>query len=103
MTQETLKALTDSEISQVIAWGQAELAARMEQRKQDAIAKIRELAATVGVTVAIDGVRGRPRKARSAAAPERAPARRASLSVKTASTGASASPQAGRLSSGRTP
>jgi hypothetical protein len=101
MTQETLKALTDSEISQVIAWGQAELAARMEQRKQDAIAKIRELAATVGVTVAIDGVRGRPRKARAAAAPERATARRTSVGVKTVSTAASAPPQAGRSSSAR--
>jgi hypothetical protein len=45
MTQEALKTLTDDMISQVIAWGQVELAARTEQR--------------VGVTVAIERMRGR--------------------------------------------
>src|ERR1019366_8097161 len=94
MTQETLKALTDSEISQVIAWGQAELAARKEQRKQDAIAKIRELAAAVGVSVAIEGVRGRPRGQRPTAAQERSGAGQQIGFEKTAESVPSAPPKA---------
>jgi len=64
MTQETVRALSDADLSQVVAWAQAEIKARAEKRKQETIAKIKELAGTVGVTVAIDGVRGRPRKGR---------------------------------------
>jgi hypothetical protein len=100
MTQEAIKALTDGEISQFIAWGQAELAARTEQRKQDAIAKIRELAAAVGVSVAIEGMRGRPRRQRSTPT-ERATARRPVDTVKTATVAGSAPPQAARGSSVR--
>lgn len=62
MTQETVRALSDADLSQVIAWGQAEIKARAEKRKQETIAKIKELAGTVGVSVAIGGVRGRPKK-----------------------------------------
>ncbi len=60
MTLEELKALSDREIEQVIAWGQAELRQRVERRKQETIAKIKELAGSVGVRVAIGGVKGRP-------------------------------------------
>jgi hypothetical protein len=62
MTQETVRALTDAELSQVVAWAQQEIGARTEKRKQEAITKIKELASAVGVTVAIGGVRGRPAK-----------------------------------------
>jgi hypothetical protein len=64
MTQDALRELSDAELSQVMTWAQAELAARRERRKLDAVAKIRELAAGVGVTVAIGGVRGRPKRVR---------------------------------------
>jgi hypothetical protein len=60
MTQESIRALSDSELSQVVAWGQAEIKARTERRKQETIAKIKELAGAVGVSVAIGGARGRP-------------------------------------------
>jgi hypothetical protein len=62
MTQEAIRALTDGELSQVVAWAQVETKARTEKRKQETIAKIKELAGTVGVSVAIGGVRGRPVK-----------------------------------------
>jgi hypothetical protein len=62
MTQDAVKKLSDSELSQVMTWAQAEIQERAEQRKREAIAKIRELAGAVGVSVAIGGVRGRPRK-----------------------------------------
>jgi hypothetical protein len=62
MTQEAIRALTDGELSQVVAWAQVEIKARTERRKQETIAKIKELAGTVGVSVAIGGVRGRPVK-----------------------------------------
>ena len=60
MTQETVRALSDSELAQVIAWGQNEVKARAEKRKRETIAKIKELAGAVGVSVAIGGQRGRP-------------------------------------------
>ena len=62
MTQESIRALDDSELSQVVAWAQTEIKARTERRKQETIAKIKEMAGAVGVTVAIGGVRGRPVK-----------------------------------------
>ena len=43
--------------------------ARAEKRKQETIAKIKELAGAVGVTVAIGGVRGRPARTKSEAKP----------------------------------
>jgi hypothetical protein len=60
MTQETVRALPDADLMQVVAWAQAEIKARAERRKQETIARIRELAGEVGVTVAIGGARGRP-------------------------------------------
>lgn len=64
MTQETIKALVDGELTQVIAWAQEEIKARAEKRKRETIAKIREMAGAVGVSVSIAGVRGRPAKAK---------------------------------------
>jgi hypothetical protein len=60
MTLETVKALSDVELSQVEVWVQDEKKSRAERRKEDAIAKIKALAESVGVKVAIGGVRGRP-------------------------------------------
>jgi hypothetical protein len=60
MTLETVKALSDAELSQVEVWVQDEKKSRSERRKEDAIAKIKALADSVGVKVAIGGVRGRP-------------------------------------------
>jgi hypothetical protein len=66
MTQETVKALSDTDLSQVINWAQEEIKTRTEQRKQDAIAKIKALALQVGVSVSIAGVRGRPARIKPA-------------------------------------
>jgi hypothetical protein len=62
MTQETIKALSDSELPQVIIWAQEEIKSRTERRRQEAIAKIKTLAAENHISVAIGGVRGRPAK-----------------------------------------
>jgi hypothetical protein len=64
MTQESIKALSDAELSQVVTWGQHEQQARATQRKQDTIAKIRELARSIEIGVKIEGSRGRPAKAK---------------------------------------
>jgi hypothetical protein len=66
-TQENIKTLPDADLSQIIVWAQQEVKARTEKRKQEAIAKIKELADTVGVTVVIRGMRGRPVRARAGA------------------------------------
>jgi hypothetical protein len=71
MTEQSIKALSDSELIDVVAWAQAEQKTRAEKRKQETIAKIRELAGSVGVAVRIDGTRGRPPKARESK-PEKA-------------------------------
>jgi hypothetical protein len=65
MTQETVKALSDADLSQVITWAQDEIKTRTEQRKQEAIAKIKALASQAGVFVSIAGVRGRPARIRT--------------------------------------
>jgi hypothetical protein len=62
MTQETIRTLSEKDLSQVITWAQDELKVRADQRKHDTIAKIRELAGAVGVSVTINGRRGRPPK-----------------------------------------
>jgi hypothetical protein len=72
MTQENLKGLSDTELSQVITWAQEEIKTRTERRKQDAIAKIKALAAQVGVSVSIAGVRGRPARIKPDTKPTRA-------------------------------
>jgi hypothetical protein len=60
MTQEMLRALPDVDLTQVIAWAQAEIKARAEKRKQETISKIKELAGSVGLAIAIGGAKGRP-------------------------------------------
>ena len=62
MTEQNIKALSDSELTEVIASAQDELKARAEKRKQETIAKIKELARSIEVDVRIAGVRGRPPK-----------------------------------------
>lgn len=64
IAEQSIKALNDKELLEVIAWAEAEQKARAERRKQETIAKIRELAGSVGIAVRIDGTRGRPPKAR---------------------------------------
>ena len=72
MTQDGVKALTDSELVQVISWAQAEVKARADQHKQQTIAKIRELARSIEIGVRIEGTRGRPAKLSADATPGRA-------------------------------
>ncbi len=60
MTQEAIKALSDAELEQVLAWGEQEKKDRVAKRKQETIAKIRELAQEVGVSINFVGRRGRP-------------------------------------------
>jgi hypothetical protein len=67
MTQETVTALSDKELVQVIAWAQAEQKTRSDKHKQDTIAKIRELARSIEIGVKIEGTRGRPPKSQSGA------------------------------------
>lgn len=55
-----IKAMSDSELAAFAAQTQAELAERARKRKEDTIAKIRAMASEVGLSVAIDGARGRP-------------------------------------------
>lgn len=62
MTQETIKALSDAELSQVLAWGQQEQSTRILKRKQEAISKIKALAETSGISITINKVRGRPKR-----------------------------------------
>jgi len=64
MTQDTVQALSDGELVQVIAWAQGEQKARSDKRKRDTIATIKELADAVGVLVSIGGTRGRPKNIR---------------------------------------
>jgi hypothetical protein len=72
MTQETVRALSDVDLSQVITWAQEEIKTRTERRKQEAIAKIRALASQVGVSVSIAGTRGRPARMKPAIKPPKA-------------------------------
>jgi hypothetical protein len=60
MNDDTLKTLSDNELAQFIVKAQAEIAARTRKRKEDAIARIKELAGAAGVSVSIKGARGRP-------------------------------------------
>ena len=62
MTQDTVKALSDGQLVQVIAWAQSEQKVRADKQKQETIAKIKQLAKSIEVAVRIEGVRGRPTK-----------------------------------------
>ena len=68
MTQEMVRALVDNDLAQVIAWAQDEQRARVEQRKLDTIAKIKQMAGAAGISVSIHSKRGRPPKAKTEAA-----------------------------------
>jgi len=62
MRQEAVKELSDSELVQVIVWAQSEQKARTERRKQETIAKIKELARSIEVDIKFARGRGRPAK-----------------------------------------
>lgn len=61
---DTIKSLSDEELDKFISAGERERADRAERKKQETIARIRELAETVGIQVAIGGARGRRAKAK---------------------------------------
>lgn len=62
MTQEAVKALADNALEQVSLWVQEEIKVRAEKKRQDAIARIKEIAAAQHIVVNIGGARGRPAK-----------------------------------------
>jgi hypothetical protein len=62
MTRELLKTLPDAELDQVEIWTREEKRERASRHKQETIARIRELAAGVGVPIKIGAPRGRPAK-----------------------------------------
>lgn len=64
MKIDDVRALGEAELEHLIAAAQDELKARAEKRKQEAIAKIKEIAAGVHIAVKFDGQRGRPPKAK---------------------------------------
>jgi len=70
MKIEDVQVLGDSELAQVIAWAEDEQKRRTERKKQEAIARMKELALSVGVTVTIAGQRGRPPKSKREGAKE---------------------------------
>jgi hypothetical protein len=65
MTQEMVKALNDGELVKVIAWAEDEQKARADKRKQETLAKIKQLARSIDIGIKIEGTRGRPRRANS--------------------------------------
>ena len=65
MTLETVKALSDAELAQVVVWVQDEIKTRTERRRQEAIATIKSLAAQNNISVSIAGLRGRPARTRT--------------------------------------
>lgn len=65
ITAEAIKSLSDDELARFVEAGKGEQKTRAERKKQETIARIKELAGTVGVRVAIGGARGRPVKARA--------------------------------------
>jgi hypothetical protein len=68
MTQETIEAMSDAELEQVLAWGELEKKERATKRKQETIAKIKELAKLIDAEIKILGKRGRPSKEKASAA-----------------------------------
>jgi hypothetical protein len=71
MTRDVIKALTDVELEWVGVWAREETRERAAKRKQDTIARIRNLDADAGVHIKISGPRGRP----AGAPPKSKPAR----------------------------
>ncbi len=62
MKTDDVRGLSDSELVLFIEAAQAEKQARDEKRRQETIARIKELAGAEGLSVHIDGLRGRPPK-----------------------------------------
>jgi hypothetical protein len=65
ITADAVKSLSDDELARFVEAGIEEQQARAERKKQETIAKIKQLAGSVGVRIAIGGVRGRPVKAKA--------------------------------------
>lgn len=68
ITPDTIKSLSDEELDRFISAGERERADRAERKRQETIVRIRELADTVGIQVAITGAKGRRAKAKPASA-----------------------------------
>jgi hypothetical protein len=64
VTIEAIRSLSDDDLDKLIDSGVEEKRVRTERRKQETIAKIKELAATVGVPVSFGGTRVRPKAVR---------------------------------------
>jgi putative exporter of polyketide antibiotics len=65
MMQDNVQALSDAELVNVIKLAQEEQRVRAQKLKRDTIARIKELAQIVGVSVNIEGTRGKPARALS--------------------------------------
>jgi hypothetical protein len=61
VTIDAIRGLSDDDLNRFIDSGMEEKRARAERRKQETIARIKELAESVGVAVAIGRTRGRSR------------------------------------------
>ena len=75
VTIESVKSLSDDELDRLMKTATEEKEAREERHKQETIARIRELADVIGVTVSIGAARGRPKSGKK---PKDAKAKRAS-------------------------
>ena len=64
VTIDAIRSLSDDDLDRFITLGVDEKNARTERRKQETMAKIRELAESVGVPVSFGAVRGRPKGGR---------------------------------------
>lgn len=62
MKLEDLKVINDEDLERLKTAVEDEQQERAERRKRDAIAKIKEVAGAVGLSVHIEGQRGRPTK-----------------------------------------
>ncbi len=69
ITQDTIQALSTEQLERVRAWVLDEDKARTERHKQETLAKIRALARSIEVGIKFEGVRGRPAKTSTDAAP----------------------------------
>jgi len=61
VTIDAIRSLSDDDLDRFITLGAEEKNARTERRKQETIARIKELAESVGVPVSFGGARGRPK------------------------------------------
>ena len=75
VTIESVKNLSDDELDRLMKTATEEKEAREERHKQETIARIRELADVIGVTVSIGAARGRPKNGKK---PKQVKAKRAS-------------------------